>query len=177
MSRSKTHSAPRLRAGLWLSWLLLLGACSQDFTVSVNNQAVYDPDGRLINGQTIDADLQGCINYALAQQDLQLPVELTVLTCADSDIDNLENIGALQRLRFLDLGNNSISNITPLEELKVLAGLNLNNNAVTDIGPLFNMPALTSVSLLGNTGIPCSQLDSLRQRIGENLTPPTQCRD
>lgn len=160
-----------------LTAILLLAGCSQGFTVAVNNQAVFDPDGRLIGDEVIDADLQGCINHAMAQQDLQIPAELTVLSCAGSDIINLANIGQLQRLRFLDLGNNAISNITPLEDLPALSGLNLRNNAITDIGPLFNMPLLTTVNLSGNERIPCSQLNRLRERLGDNLTPPARCRN
>ena len=113
----------------------------------------------------------------MTQQGLQIPAELTVLSCAGSDIGNLQNIGQLRRLRFLDLGNNAISNITPLEDLPSLSGLNLSNNAITDIGPLFNMPALTTVNLTGNSGIPCAQLDRLQQRLGNNLTRPATCRN
>lgn len=156
---------------------LLLSSCSQTLTVSVNSQPVYDPQGRLLGGEVIDADLQGCINLALQQQNLEFPAELTVLSCANGDIRSLENIGQLAALRFLDLANNSIRNITPLEDLPVLGGLNLLNNRVTDVGPLFNIPSLTSVNLRGNNDIPCQQLRVLRNRLGENLTPPDSCRE
>ncbi|MEX2469332.1 MAG: leucine-rich repeat domain-containing protein [Pseudohongiellaceae bacterium] len=176
MSTAQHNPVNFLITALFTAMLVLAG-CGQGFTVAVNNQAVFDPEGRLLGGETIDADLQGCINHAMAQQGLQIPAELTVLSCAGSDIGNLENIGQLQRLRFLDLGNNAISNITPLEDLPALSGLNLSNNAITDIGPLFNMPALTTVDLSGNERIPCTQLNRLRERLGENLTPPTRCRN
>ncbi|MCG8415682.1 MAG: leucine-rich repeat domain-containing protein [Pseudomonadales bacterium] len=156
---------------------LLLSGCSQPYTVSINNQAVYDPSGRLIDGSTIDADLQGCINLALRQQSLSSPTELTVLSCANSAIRSLENIGQLSQLRFLDLSNNNITNITPLEDLPTLGGLSLINNQITDIAPLFNLPGLTSVSLLGNDGIPCQQIQALRSRLGANLNAPESCRN
>ncbi len=156
--------------------LLWLEACSQPYTISVNNQAVFDPSGRLIDATTIDADLQGCINLALQQQALNSLAELTVLSCANSNIRNIENIGQLSQLRFLDLSNNSISNITPLEDLKALGGLSLVNNRIYDIAPLFNMPGLSSVSLLGNDNIPCQQLNQLRSRLGTNLDAPLTCQ-
>lgn len=155
----------------------LLTGCSQTVTVSVNSQPVYDPQGRLLGGEAIDASLQGCINLALQQQDLELPAELTVLSCANGEIRSLENIGQLQALRFLDLANNRIRNITPLEDLPVLGGLNLVNNNISDIGPLFNMPNLASVNLRGNDTIPCQQLRSLRNRLGDNLSAPESCRE
>jgi Leucine-rich repeat (LRR) protein len=157
--------------------LVLCVSCSQTFTVSVNDQAVYDPTGRLISGEVIDADLQGCINLAMRQQDIQILSELTILSCSNSEVQELENIGRLVQLRFLDLGNNNISNITPLEDLIFLGGLNLMNNVITDITPLLNIAGLVSVSLLGNNNIPCNQIESLAEKLGDNLTPPETCND
>ncbi len=158
------------------SFILALNGCSQGFTVSVNDQSVYDPGGRLFTSQVEDADLQGCINLAVRQQNLDNPEELNVLSCANSQIASLENIGDLSRLRFLDLGNNSISNLTPLESLNQLGGLNLANNAILDIAPLLNVLSLTSVILTGNNQISCNQLALLRQRLGSNLVAPAQCQ-
>lgn len=154
---------------------LLAAACTQPIAISVNSQPVYDPEGRLIAGEVIDADLQGCINLALSQQRIDSPARLTVLSCANSEIRNIENIGQLQALRFLDLANNNIRNITPVEDLPVLGGLNLANNRIDDIGPLFNLPALASVNLTGNPQIPCAQVRQLASQIGDNLTPPEHC--
>lgn len=178
----KTHSNGRnamkytrkIQVCLLPGLLSLLVACAP-FTVSVNDQAVYDPEGRLARNTVVSADLQGCINLALRQQSLQDAAALTVLSCANSQIDDLENIEQLRNLRFLDLANNSITNITPLEGLINLGGLNLTNNQITDIGPLLNIPSLVTVSLLGNNGIPCSQLQTLQDRLGSNLSPPELC--
>ncbi len=152
-------------------------SCSQTYTISVNNNAVFDPSGRVIDADSIDADLQGCINLAVRQQHLSDPSELTVLSCANSEIRNLENIEQLGQLRFLDLSNNNISNITPLEGLQELGGLSLINNEIIDIAPLFNMTGLISVSLSGNNNIPCSQLKQLQNRMGSNLLAPESCRN
>lgn len=158
-----------------IALLLLLSACSQPLAVSVNDRAVYDPEGRLQGGEVIDADLQGCINLAMNQQNVSSPGELRVLSCASSEIRDLTNIGQLQSLRFLDLANNNIRNITPLENLTLLGALNLANNRVDDIGPLLNLPSLANVNLAGNTDIPCSQLRQLARLLGDNLTPPASC--
>ena len=159
-----------------LAVLAILSQCSQQFTVSVNNQAVFDPGGRLLDQQTIDSNLQGCINLAVRQQKLIGAIELTILSCANSQVSVLDNLQQLARLRFLDLANNSISNLTPLEQLGQLSGLNLVNNVITDISALFNIASLTSVSLSGNPGIDCGQLDALEDKLGDKLTRPTSCR-
>lgn len=157
--------------------LLLMVSCSQEFTISVNNQAIFDPEGRLFTGQLTDPDLQGCVNLAVQQQGLQNAALLTVLSCANSEVGDLGNISQLAQLRFLDLGNNNISNITPLEDLTQLGGLNLMNNAITDIIVLLDMPTLASVSLVGNNEIPCDQLQQLEARLGDNLSSPLSCRN
>lgn len=153
----------------------ILSACSQPLAVSVNNRAVYDPGGRLLGDEVLDADLQGCINLSLRQQGLDNPAQLNVLSCANAEIRELDNIGQLTQLRFLDLGNNLITNVTPLENLRQLSGLNLAGNQINDVSPLMNMPSLTSVILEGNVNIPCDQLDDLRQRLGDKLVEPTTC--
>ncbi|MDD9895728.1 MAG: hypothetical protein OXU24_08080 [Gammaproteobacteria bacterium] len=160
---------------LLLASVIVLTGCASEFVVSVNEQAIYDPQGRLITGEVDDADLQGCINLAMQQQQVASAAELTVLSCANSEISNLENIDQLLSLRFLDLGNNNISNITPLEELPLLSGINLLNNRLTDIGPLFNMPNLSSVNLIGNNSIDCDELAALQARLGSKLTSPESC--
>ena len=152
-----------------------LGACGQNYSISVNDRAVFDPTSRLPTGEVADADLQGCINFALLQQDGEDLAALTVLSCPDSDVRSLETIELLRQVRFLDLGNNSISNVTPLEDLPLLSGLNLSGNSITDAGPLLNLSNLTSLNLQGNDGIPCAQITALRERLGENLLAPDAC--
>lgn len=174
VSRNAPDSLYRL---LFVLLLLIISSCSQKFTVSLNNQAVFDPTGRLFNGELEDPDLQGCVNIAMQQQGLQNAGLLQVLSCAESEVESLGDIDQLSQLRFLDVGNNNISNITPLEGLASLGGLNLINNAITDISPLLNMPTLVSVNLTGNNEIPCQQLQLLAERLESNLTAPQQCKN
>ncbi len=155
---------------------LLMVSCSQQIAVSVNNRAVFDPNNRLPSGEALNADLQGCINLAMRQQMVTDPAQLSVLSCANSEINSLENVGRLISLRFLDLSGNKISNITPLETLQVLGGLNLANNEILDIAVLLNLKSLVSVSLDGNNNIPCSQIAALKAKLGNQLTEPQNCR-
>ena len=156
---------------------MLFISCSSPIVVSINQQTVYDPDGRIRQEEVLDADLQGCINLALQQQEIRSSSELSTLSCANAQISDLDKISFLDNLRFLDLGDNNITNITPLEELPLLGGLNLRNNQIKDIGPLFNMPNLSSVNLEGNNGIACDDLSLLSSRFGENINLPTECRN
>ena len=164
----------RVWVGLGLLSACLVG-CGQGVAVSVNDRAVFDPGGRLAAGEVADADLQGCINFALMQQGVEAAAELGVLSCPGSQIASLELISVLEQVRFLDLGGNNISNLTPLEELPLLNGLNLSDNAITDVSPLLNLENLVSLNLQGNDGIPCQQIAPLRERLGSNLLAPAAC--
>jgi len=135
----------------FLAALLSLGSCSQNFTVSVNNQAVFDPTGRLYAGDLADPDLQGCLNIAMQQQSIENAALLQVLSCANSAVETLANIPQLAELRFLDVNNN--------------------------ISPLLNMTTLTSANLLGNNDLPCQQLQTLEDRLGSSLSRPASCQN
>ena len=170
----KTSRASKLVAA---ALLISISACSQNYTVSVNNQAVFDPTGRLFNGDLADPDLQGCVNIAMQQQNLQNAELLRVLSCGSSQVETVDAIEQLTQLRFLDLSNNFIRDVSPLQGLRLLGGLNLMNNEITDIGTLLNMTNLTSINLVGNNNIPCQQLLTLEGRLGSNLSRPDGCRN
>jgi len=159
------------------SLLLFASACSQNYTVSVNNQAVFDPTGHLFNAELADPDLQGCVNIAMQQQSTQNAGLLRALSCGHSEVETLGRIEQLSQLRFLDLNNNLIRDVSPLIGLRLLGGLNLMNNSVLDISPLLTMTNLASVNLVGNDNIPCQQLLSLEERLGRNLTRPARCKN
>ena len=171
---NRTFSTTKLLAA---ALLILLSACSHNYTVSVNNQAVFDPTGRLFNADLADADLQGCVNIAIQQQNVQNVESLRVLSCGNSKVETLGNIEQLAQLRFLDLSDNRIRELSPLLGLKLLGGLNLMNNFIVDISPLLQMTTLASVNLVGNNNIPCQQLLALEERLGKKLNPPVSCRD
>lgn len=153
----------------------VLGGCTSPYTVSVNNNAVFDPQGRLYTGEVNSADLQGCINFALQQQQLSSETALEVLACANSEVDNLGRISQLENLRFLDLGNNRIADLSPLTQLTKLSGLNLSNNQIRDVSPLLRMPALRSLNLSGNLTISCVDIATLQTKLESNFTPPASC--
>ena len=175
--KPSVNTLPRASKLLAAALLVLISACSQNYTVSVNNQAVFDPTGRLFNGDLADPDLQGCVNIAMQQQNMQNAELLRVLSCGSSEVETVEAIEQLAKLRFLDLSNNFIRDLAPLQDLRLLGGLNLMNNEITDIGPLLNMTNLASVNLVGNNDIPCQQLLALEGRLGSNLSRPDSCRN
>ena len=132
-----------------VSALTLVNGCST-YTLSVNNQPLYDPDDKLYTGEIKNADLQGCINIAMKQQNVDTSTELTILSCANSEISALSEFTKFNQLRFLDVGNNKITDLRPLKQLRYLNGLNISNNNIQDISPLLDLPSLVTLNLLGN---------------------------
>ena len=85
-----------------------IAGCNRQYVVTVNNQSVYDP--RIPAGlmQLTDPSLQGCVNLALAQQNIDTAADLGVLSCANAEVSDLRGIEQFRSLRFLDLAGNNI---------------------------------------------------------------------
>ena len=130
-----------------------------------------------VEGQAPDQKKTACYDIDVEVDDtLKVQMNSFLLsTNSQMEIQNLDNIGLLSRLRFLDVSGNQITNITPLEALPELSGINLANNQIVEIGPLFNLPSLTNVLLEGNSAIPCSQLRSLEQKLERTFSLPPRC--
>jgi len=158
-----------------IATLLLMSACSQQFAVSINDRTVFDPRPGAASYRFADAGLQACVNFALQQPGATFET-LTVLSCPGWEIDDIEGIGALTTLQFLDVSNNSISSLAPLSALPRLSGLSAADNQITDIAPLLSLDALASAVLTGNDDILCRQLDALQERLQRNLGRPANCR-
>jgi len=164
----------RYSKGMLLLVLLSLAACSQRFAVSINERTVFDPRPGAGSYRFADPGLQACVNFALQQSGASLDA-LSILACPDWEIENLEGIGAIETLQYLDISNNQLSSLAPLSALPRLSGVNATGNQLTDIAPLLSMRALTTVVLTGNERILCRQLDALQQRLQGNLTRPASC--
>ena len=154
----------------------LLSACARQFSVSVNQQTLYDP--RPFSGivRVADAGLQSCINVTARQQELDDPAQIRVLACPGLEIATLEGIEALSALRFIDLSGNALENLDPLRHLSRLTSVNAPDNLLKDISGLDALNALTSAVLTDNPDIPCDQLEALRSRLNQNLIRSPECR-
>lgn len=156
--------------------VLASSACSQRFGVSLNNQTLLDPRPNATAYRFSDPGLQGCVNLALQQPNAALET-ITVLSCSGWEIESIEGIATLRALQFIDLSNNRLSSIAPLSRLPRLSSIAASDNRIRDIEPLIAMSTLTSALLTGNPNIPCEQLTSLGERLGDNLRRPTSCRE
>lgn len=165
--------SPRLPALLLLA--LLLGACNRLYSVSVNEQVVYDPRPGNAVIRFNDPGLQSCVNLRLRQEPELAPEDITILSCAGLEIESLEGISALRRLEYVDVGDNELEHLDALGRLPRLVSVRAPDNPLGDIAALLRIDSLTTVVLTGSNRIPCRQLDRLEERLGNNLLRPAQC--
>ena len=108
--------------------------------------------------------------------------DLEEIEMADSELEDLEGIGACRYARAVDLSNNSLTDITELGELRQVERLYLSNNQnemldaldnltvlqvldisyndVDDLTPLFELSYLSYLNVMGNR-IPAWQLEKM----------------
>jgi len=160
-----------------LIMILLLTTCARKYSVSVNQNTVYDPRGRITNVRFPDPGLQACVNMRIQQQQLESVEEITVLTCTSLEIRSLDGIQTVSNLEFLDLTDNRLTYLSGLRTLNNLRSVTASGNPLIDISALFGLSALNAAVFSNTSNIPCAQLDRLQQKLGENLIRPLQCTE
>ncbi|MEX1198226.1 MAG: hypothetical protein WEB57_10240 [Pseudohongiellaceae bacterium] len=156
---------------------LLLGACNRLYSISVNEQVLYDPRPGNPVIRFDDPGLQSCVNLALRQDPSVAPENITILSCAGLEIESLEGLSTLRGLEYVDVGDNELEHLDALGRLPRLVSVRAADNPLTDVSALLRAGSLTTVVLTGNRNIPCSQLDALEEQLGNDLQRPAQCVD
>lgn len=165
----------RLLPLVLLAAAVCLSGCARKYSVSVNQQVLYDPRPGASAVRMADAGLQSCINLLMRQQSGSNPAQIAVIACPNLEISDLGGIAALSALRFVDLAGNNLSNLDELRHLSSLSSVHAPDNQLQDISGILSTATLTSAVLTGNPAIPCDQLDVLQARLGQNLIRSQQC--
>lgn len=156
---------------------LLLTACNRLYSVSVNEQVLYDPRPGNPAIRFEDTGLQSCVNVRMEQDPSVAPQDITILSCSGLEIESLDGIQALSSLQFLDVGDNELEHLDALARLPRLVSVRAPDNPLRDISALLRINSLTTAVLSGSSRIPCNQLDTLEERLGNDLIGPEQCRN
>jgi Leucine-rich repeat (LRR) protein len=160
---------------LMLIALLLLSGCGRKFSISVNDQMLYDPRPGSALVVVADAGLQSCINVLVRDRQITDVSQIQVLACPMLEIESLAGIGQLVNLRFLDLAGNQLVNLDGLANARSLSSINAPDNRLQDISAILRIPTLSSAVMTGNVLIPCSQLAQLQEKLANNLLAPDSC--
>jgi hypothetical protein len=103
---------------------ILLNACA-DYSFSVNERIVYNPDPLFTDYQIPDPGLQRCVRRFIEQEKISSVSQVQELDCRDSDIVRLDGLEVFVSLRYLNLeGNGALSCPSPKSPL-VQSGVNL----------------------------------------------------
>ncbi len=162
-------------ATLAFTVLLTLAGCGRKFSVSVNEQMLYDPRPGSALVVVADAGLQSCINVQVRDRQITDAAQIQVLACPMLEITSLAGIGQLVNLRFLDLAGNELVNLDGLANARSLSSINAPDNRLQDISAILQIPTLSSAVMTGNVLIPCSQLAQLQSKLANNLLAPESC--
>ncbi|NQZ05539.1 MAG: leucine-rich repeat domain-containing protein, partial [Algicola sp.] len=95
-------------------------------------------------------NLRQCVIAAASNNDWHNVDEVTQLSCASSDIDDLTGLEYFVHLTSLTLNDNQLTDLTPLNALIELTYLDVRKNAVTDIQGLNRLLELTTLKLAKN---------------------------
>ncbi len=164
------------KSGIVLFTALFLTACHlSPYSISVNDNIVFSPQGQLPEEDFSDPGLQACVNNYLNDNPDESMQSMSLLSCPDAGITTLAGLEQLGNLSLLDLSNNNISDLGPLRELERLRVLRVSNNQIRNIGVLDDLSLLNFIDLSGNASITCRQLDRLEDRLGNTLRRPLSC--
>jgi Leucine-rich repeat (LRR) protein len=162
-------------AALAFTVLLSFTGCGRKFSVSVNEQMLYDPRPSSALVVVADAGLQSCINVLVRDRQITEVSQIQVLACPMLEIRSLTGIDQLINLRFLDLAGNELVNLDGLANARSLSSVNTPDNRLQDISAILQIPTLSSAVMTGNLLIPCSQLAQLQSKLANNLLAPDSC--
>ncbi len=162
-------------AALAFTVLVSLAGCGRKFSVSVNEQMLYDPRPGNALVVVVDAGLQSCINVLVRDRQITDVSHIQVLACPMLEIRSLAGIDQLVNLRFLDLAGNELVNLDGLANARSLSSVNTPDNRLQDISAILQIPTLSSAVMTGNILIPCSQLAQLQSKLANNLLAPDNC--
>ena len=134
------------------------------------------PNGKLVTETLFaDSDLADCVIAQAAANSWDFAQEVTLLDCANQDIESLIGLETFVHLESLNLSGNPIDDISIVSRFPDLRELFLSNiPGLADIAVLLEQGQLTTVDLSGSGAgrISCPDLDAL----GGAVVRPGECR-
>ncbi|WP_347331226.1 leucine-rich repeat domain-containing protein [Marinimicrobium locisalis] len=154
---------------------MLLNACA-GYSVSVNDNPVYNPPTLFTDFRLVDGALHDCVQQTIEDQTITQASQLTQLNCSSAGIETLEGLSAFPALRALSLKDNAITELRPLKPLSRLEILLLEDNDIRSAEPLLALLRLKELDLSGNTNLACGDAQQLKDHSEGEITLPEHCR-
>lgn len=154
---------------------VLLSACT-GYSVSVNDNPVYNPPTLFTDFRLVDSALHDCVQQTIEDRQITQASQLTQLNCSSAGIETLEGISAFPALRAISLKDNAITDLSYLKPLSRLEILLLEDNDVKSAAPLLTLLRLEELELSGNTSLACGDAQQLKDNSEGEVTLPQHCR-
>ncbi len=113
---------------LCLAVLCIICSACEQYVITFNEVTVYEPPVLFNDYNVIDPALDKCLSETVANLEIHLPEQLTILRCTHGNIVRLDGLAMFTHIAVLDLSNNNLSDLTELSRLQHLTHLNLSNN-------------------------------------------------
>lgn len=175
-SKSLAHSSRffTILTSLALS-ALLLNACS-GYSVTVNDNPVYNPPSLFTDFRLVDGALHDCVQQTIEDQQITQASQLTQINCSSAGISNLEGLSAFPALRAISLNDNAITDLSHLKPLSRLEILLLEDNDIRSAEPLLTLLRLEELDLSGNPNLACGDARQLKNNSEGEVELPKHCR-
>jgi hypothetical protein len=109
----------------------LLGVCSacSQYSVTLNDAPIYQPQALLRDYTVADPALKTCLAQTIKALNITKATQLVELRCIDAGITKLDGLKIFSQISVIDLADNDIKNVTELSQLFQLTQVNLRGNA------------------------------------------------
>jgi len=155
--------------------LFICTSC-KNYSVSLNQNEIYNPVKVFTDFKLIDTALQQCVDRIIKENKLTKPEQLQSVICGPTGIVTLEGLAFFDSITHLGVRDNKVANIEAISHLKQLKQLDISNNLIKDISPIFTLETLEYVNLEGLEAIPCRQVAALEKaRPALRIAKPSQC--
>lgn len=163
MIKLSTPSLPTLffvlARPLFVGVLLALSACSR-YSVSVNDNIVYEPPQLFSDFNVEDSELRTCLQKTIAEANVRSAEQLRRLICPAGSISTLSGIEVFSQIEYLGLAENNVQVLAPITELTQLKQADLRSNNVKDFSVLLSHKSVLFLNAKGNTRANCDSLQA-----------------
>ncbi len=171
---SKLKRSSRIALGYLLTWILCteMVGCSR-YSVTVNDNLVYQPPGLFRDYIVKDPALAACVSATITENNLTGAEQLLKLVCPPGSILDLDGIASFPAIEYLGLANNKVTDLQPVSMLTQIKQLNVKNNDIRSFTPVISLKQLNFLDAQGNIHANCDSLKDNQETLKIKL--PSHC--
>jgi len=151
-----------------ISILTCLKACNK-YSVTLNDQSIYQPQPLFNDYQISDPHLHACVAQTISDKAITAAIQLQRLICTNAGIKDLVGLEVFSQLQELNFNDNALNNLKGIDRLSKLTRLSLKNNQLGHASELLLLQNLIYLDITRNPQLDCNNL----QQLNNNQTQQT----